>query len=170
MHRATLAPPREGAGEPPRTLRIFPYGISQNRLRQASKALSLPVVVVSSLGEADVLMTSKSYYRKRPQAISDAERGGLPVYVLRSNTVTQMENCLADIFGLEPVADPFATAMQETQSAIDKILRGERPSIELSPQDAFVRRRQHEMARAANLLSYSKGKEPFRRVRIHHNQ
>ncbi|MGB9879566.1 MAG: R3H domain-containing nucleic acid-binding protein [Anaerolineae bacterium] len=165
--RATLTTFEQPMEKPSRTLRVFPYGISQNRLRQASKALNLPVVIVSSLGEADILMTSKSYYRKRPQAITDAERAGLSIYVLRSNTVTQMENCLADIFGLEPVTDPFSAAMQEAQEAIDKILRGERTSVELSPQDAFVRRRQHEMARAANLLSYSKGKEPYRRVRIH---
>lgn len=169
-HRASLMPVEQAAEKPSRTLRIFPYGISQNRLRQASKALNLPVVVVSNLGEADVLMTSKSYYRKRPQAIADAERAGMSVYVLRSNTVTQMEHCLADIFGLEPVPDPFAAALQETQEAIEKVLSGERSSVELSPQDAFIRRRQHEMARAANLLSYSKGKEPYRRVRIHQNQ
>lgn len=155
------------AEQPLRTLRIFPYGISQNRLRQATRALNVPVIVVSQLGEADALMTSKSYYRRRPQAISDAERAGLPVYVLRSNTVTQMENCLADIFNLEPVADPFNLAVRETQEAIEKILNGERTSVELSPQDAEVRRVQHEMARAANLISYSKGKEPHRRVRIH---
>ncbi|MBC7232056.1 MAG: AAA family ATPase [Chloroflexi bacterium] len=165
--RAPLTAFEQPVETPSRTLRVFPYGISQNRLRQASKALNLPVVIVNNLGEADILMTSKSYYRKRPQAITDAERAGLSVYVLRSNTVTQMENCLADIFGLEPVTDPFSAAMQETQEAIDKILRGERSSVELSPQDAFVRRRQHEMARAANLMSYSKGKEPYRRVRIH---
>lgn len=154
---------------PSRTLRVFPYGISQNRLRQASKALNVPVVLVTDVGEADVLMTSKSYYRKRPQIISDAERAGLSVYVLRSNTVTQMEKCLVDIFGLEPVSDPFSSAIQETQQAIEKILRGERTSVELAPQEAFVRRRQHEMARAANLISYSKGKEPYRRVRIYQN-
>lgn len=165
--RAPLTAFEQPVETPSRTLRVFPYGISQNRLRQASKALNLPVVIVNNLSEADILMTSKSYYRKRPQAITDAERAGLSVYVLRSNTVTQMENCLADIFGLEPVTDPFSAAMQETQEAIDKILRGERSSVELSPQDAFVRRRQHEMARAANLMSYSKGKEPYRRVRIH---
>ncbi len=176
LHKTPVAPfermlSREKPGErPARTLRIFPYGISQNRLRQASRALNLPVNVVSDSGEADVLMTSKSYYRKRPQTIAEAERAGLSVYVLRSNTVTQMENCLVDIFGLEPVSDPFAVAVQETQEAIDKILKGERSSVELSPQDAFVRRRQHEMARAANLLSYSKGKEPSRRVRIHQGQ
>ena len=155
---------------PSRTLRIFPYGISQSRLRQAAKALNVPVIVVNSLGEADVLMTSKSYYRKRPQSIGDAERAGLSVYVLRSNTVTQMEKCLADIFGLETVSDPFTTAVQEAQQAIEKVLRGERASVELSPQEAFVRRRQHEMARAANLISHSKGKDPYRRVRIFQNQ
>jgi len=174
LPRQTAVTPFEETVEestpPARSLRIFPYGISQSRLRQASKALNLPVIVVNSLGEADVLMTSKSYYRKRPQSISDAERSGLPVYVLRSNTVTQMEKCLADIFGLEPVADPFTTAVQEAQQAIERVLRGERASVELSPQEAFVRRRQHEMARAANLVSHSKGKEPYRRVRILQNQ
>ena len=82
----------------------------------------------------------------------------------------EMEKCLADIFGLEPVGDPFASAVQETQLAIEKVLRGERSAVELSPQEAFVRRRQHEMARAANLISHSRGKEPYRRVRILQNQ
>jgi hypothetical protein len=148
-------------------LRVFPYGISRNRLRQAGKALNLPLVIVDDMGEADVLMTSKSYYRKRPRTIADAERAGLSVYVLRSNTVTQMEHCLADVYGLQPEADPFTDAMQETHQAIEAILRGDRASVDLSPREAFVRRRQHEMAREAELLSYSKGKEPRRRVRIY---
>jgi len=153
-----------------RTLRVFPYGIGQNRLRQASKALNVPIQIVDTVGEADVLMTSKSYYRKRPRTVSDAEHGGMPVYVLRSNTVTQMEHCLADIFGLEAVSDPVNDAMRETQEAIERVLSGVQASVDLSPQDAYTRRRQHEMARAANLLSYSKGKDPYRRVRIHQGQ
>ncbi len=157
------APESETSG----SLRIFPYGISQNRLRQASRALSVSTVVVKDLGSADVLMTSKSYYRKRPQIVGDAERAGLPVYVLRSNTVKQMEKCLADVFGLAPDADPFSEAMRETQDAIDQILGGERSSISLNPQDAFVRRRQHQLARMANLYSQSKGQEPYRRVCIY---
>jgi len=164
---APIAPDEQRAEESSRTLRIFPYGISQNRLRQASRALNVPIVLVKDLGGADVLMTSKSYYRKRPRVIADAERAGLSVYVLRSNTVTQMEKCLADIFGLTPVSDPFSVAMQETQQAIERILAGERASVALSPQDAFIRRRQHQMARAADLFSQSKGKEPYRRVRIY---
>ena len=159
----------EGEDRPTRTLRVFPYGISQNRLRQAGRALNAPIAMVSDLGEADVLLTSKSYYRKRPRAINDAERAGLSVYVLRSNTVTQMEHCLADILGLQPESDPLSVAVKEAQDAIEEVLGGQRSAVELSPQEAFVRRRQHEIARAANLLSYSKGKEPYRRVRIYQN-
>ena len=165
--KAPVPGEQRGAEPRPQVLHLFPYGISQNRLRQAARGLNLPVTIVQDLGEAQVLMTSKSYYRRRPRIVSDAEHAGLPVYVLRSNTVRQMEHCLADIFGLKAASDPFAEAMRETQEAIETVLRAERSSVELSPQNAYTRRRQHEMAREAELLSYSKGKEPRRRVRIH---
>ncbi len=146
---------------------IYAYGVGQNRLRQASKTLRVPVNIVDDLGQADVLMTLKSYYRKRPQPIAEAERIGKPVYVLRSNTVVQMESCLADIFTLDAgETDPMAVAQRETQDAIRKVLSGAR-NIELSPQNSSIRRQQHEMARQANLISHSLGREPNRRVRIY---
>ena len=150
-----------------RTLRVFAYGLNQGRLRQAAKELGVPVEVVNDLGDAEVVFTLRSYYRKRPQLIGDAERHGLPVYVLRSNTVEQIETYLADIFGLELEPQHAQTmAIRETQEAIDKILSGARTSVELHPQAPPVRRQQHEMARQANLISRSAGKEPHRRVRI----
>jgi len=42
--------------------------------------------------------------------------------------------------------------------------------VELSPQNAYIRRLQHEMARAANLGSYSVGKGNSRRVRIYREE
>jgi predicted RNA-binding protein Jag len=41
-------------------------------------------------------------------------------------------------------------------------------SVDLAPQNAFIRRQQHEMIRQANLVSHSYGKEPTRRVRVYH--
>jgi len=152
-----------------RALRIYPYGINQNRLRQASKELNLPILIVDDLVEADALFTLRSYYRKRPHVISEAERRGVPVYVMRNNTISQMVSYLADIFGLEVAVDPTAEAMAETREAIAQILSGARSSVELSPQSSYIRRLQHEMARQANLISRSKGKEPRRRVRIYQN-
>ncbi len=149
------------------TVNVYPYGIGQNRLRQAARNLQLPVTVVKDLGEANVVVTLKNYYRKRPQVINEAESQGIPIYVLRSNTVTQMENFLADIFGLAvEELDPFAVAMRETQEAIEKVLTSSR-AVELSPQNSYIRRHQHKMARAANLISHSYGREPRRRVRIY---
>jgi regulator of extracellular matrix RemA (YlzA/DUF370 family) len=90
----------------------------------------------------------------------------VPIYVLRANTVEQMESCLADIFGLDVAAlDPMAIALRETEDAIRKVLSGQR-SVDLSPRNSYVRRLQHEMVRQANLVSHSYGRDPRRHVRV----
>lgn len=160
-------------GEPPATekaprpVRIFPYGIGQNRLRSAAKNLNVNLEIVPEINDADIVMTLKNYYRQKPQPITDAERRSVPVYVLRSNTVTQMEQCLLDVFHLNgPNSEAaFDTAMRETQDAIQRLLKGA-DSAELQPQAAAIRSQQHQLARAANLVSHSYGREPHRRVRI----
>jgi stage III sporulation protein SpoIIIAA len=150
-----------------KSMSVYPYGISQNRLRQAAANLHLPVRLADDVHKASALMTLKSFYRKRPQPIAEAERLGVPVYVLRSNTLNQMESSLADMFELSPEeTDPFSSAMRETQEAIRKVLTGAR-SVELSPRTAGIRRYQHEMARRYDLISHSRGREPRRRVRIY---
>ncbi len=152
------------------TVRVYPYGVARNRLIQAARRLEVPVVVVDDPGEAQALVTLRSYYRKRQQPIVDAENRGLSIFVLRSNTVGQMQQFLSDMFNLSvEVSGPDETeaepALVETQAAIDAVLNGER-YVELPPASSYVRRLQHEMARQANLTSHSYGKEPRRRVRI----
>ncbi len=149
-------------------VRVYPYGVARNRLSQAARRLSVPVVIVNEPGDADVLVTLRSYYRKRQRTITDAENRNMPIYVLRANTINQMQQFLSDLFslsvdaageaGLEPV-------IEETQAAIQAVMNGER-WVELQPATSSVRRLQHQMAREANLLSHSYGKEPRRRVRI----
>jgi stage III sporulation protein SpoIIIAA len=149
------------------TVRIYPYGIGQNRLRAAAGSLNVPVQIVDNLTGADVVMTLKNYYRQQPAPIMEAERRNVPVYILRSNTVTQMEQCLVDIFQIpsSPV-DVFEEAMRETQDGIQRVLSGALEDVELSPQGAAIRSQQHHLVRAANLVSHSYGREPYRRVRI----
>jgi hypothetical protein len=156
-----IAAPRSG-----RMARIYPYGVGRGRLEQAARNLGVPVAITDSLNQADAVVTLKNYYRKHPAPISDAERSRIPVYVLRANTVNQMESALGDMFGV-PVQqeDPYERALAETQEAIRRVLGGSTVE-ELRPANAEVRRMQHEMARAANLVSHSYGNEPRRRVRI----
>jgi hypothetical protein len=148
------------------TLRVYPYGVGRGRLIQASQNLGVPVSVVDDLEHANAVVTLKNYYRKHPQPITEAERRRIPVYVLRSNTINQMEAILGDIFNVPVIyEDPMEKAVQETQEAIRRVLSGS-SSEELPPAGPDVRRMQHEMARSANLVSHSYGSEPRRRVRI----
>jgi hypothetical protein len=150
----------------PKTMQLFAFGIARNRLVQAVRNLGVPADVVDSLEDADVLITAKPYYRQRTKVITDAESRNVPIYVLRSNSSAQMENCLIDLFDLSSGASvPFERAIKETEEAIKRVQSGER-DVALGPQNAFVRRQQHEMARMSNLVSHSYGKEPNRRVRI----
>ena len=164
-------PRRVGTGQRGRStpLRVYPYGLNQNRVRQASRQLNVPVTLVTDLNEADALFTLRTYYRKRPRVISDAERRNIPVYVLRNNTEVQMENYLADIFGLDKDNDTNSldAAVTEARQAIQRVLAGEVSQVQLAPQEAYVRRQQHQLARDANVFSRSTGNEPNRRVTVY---
>ncbi len=148
-------------------MQIFPYGVARNRLRQAAKRLGVPANLVEGLENAQVMVTLRSYYRRRHQVIEDAEAARVPIYVLRSNTVEQMESFLSDLFDLQPVGEDASLedAIREAEDAIRQVLNGRR-AVELSPASAYVRRLQHQMARQANLISHSQGKEPHRRVKV----
>ena len=151
-------------GTPLPTLRILPQGISRKRLEQAIRDLQLPVVIAREVDEADVVMTLKNEYKQKTPMLREAEERALPIYVLKSNTVPQMQSSLTSIFSLE--IDPREAAMRETEEAIDMVLNSSE-AIELSPQNAYIRRLQHQMAERANLVSRSRGREPYRRVRLY---
>jgi stage III sporulation protein SpoIIIAA len=151
-----------------KTIKIYPYGVARNRLLQAVKRLGVPALIVKDPSEANALVTLRTYYRDRQQAIVDAEHRGLPIYVLRSSTVGQMEQFLSDVFNLKTergASSDIDGVRQQTQQAIQAVLNGER-WVDLPPGPSLVRRLEHEMARQAELISHSYGKEPRRHVRI----
>src|SRR5690606_2028889 len=156
----------EAAAQPAGRRRVFPYGVARNRLSQAARQLGVDIELVNDVRDADVLFTLKSYYRRRQRVVVDAEQRHIPIYVLRANTVNQMQNALAEVFNLEvKTRDPFEVAVREAERAIARIQAGE-PSVDLSPAGASVRRYQHQLARQADLVSHSYGREPNRHVRI----
>ena len=153
----------EGAGVLP-TLRVLPHGVSRKRLEQAIRELQLPVVIARDVDETDVVMTLRSEYRQKTPMLREAEERALPIYVLKSNTILQMQASLTSIFSLE--VDPREAALRETEEAIGLVQR-QSEAVELSPQNAYIRRLQHQMAERANLVSRSRGREPYRRVRLY---
>ena len=187
---AALPKGRGTAGKP---LRFYPFGVSRNRLEQAITSLGVSATITRDLRDADLVLTLKNYYRRRPQQLQEAEALGKAVYVLRSNTGTQMETVLAGIFGQPkdsggrsaggssagraiapidevdeddpPSEDMITNALFEAETAATSVLDMSR-AISLMPQTSYIRRLQHQVAERYNLLSRSRGKEPFRRVEI----
>ena len=161
-------------------LRIYPFGVSRPKLEQAIRDMRLPVTLVRDIDEADLLLTLKNYYRRKPPALRDAESHGKPVYVLKNNTMAQMQSCLAGIYDLDgaraavgsaasaspsPNGTPMMEALQEAEDAITSAL-DQGHAVDLAPQNSYVRRLQHRLAERYNLTSRSRGKEPNRHVRI----
>ncbi len=150
------------------SVRVFPYGVARDRLMQSAKRMGVPALIVKDAGEADVLVTLRSYYRDRQQAVMQAEHRGMPVYVLRANTVSQMEQFLSDLFNLAevvPATSEMELVRNQAQAAIAAVMNGER-WVDLPPGPAAARRLQYELAREAELVSHSYGKDPRRHVRI----
>ena len=125
----------------------------------------MPVSLVDGFRDADVVITTKTYYRKRPQALRAAEAEGVPIFVLRRSSVTQIEQYLMSVFGLEKRGDGINAAIREAEDAVRMIETGEE-SVALSPQSSFIRRLQHQTAERSNLSSFSVGTDPWRHVNI----
>ncbi len=148
--------------------KLYLFGVNRGRMEQMAKEMRLSPDIVNSLNDANLFITSKSYYRRKPQKVSDAEALNLPIYVLKSNTPAQIRQLLDAIYpraGAEK-ADRFKLALGEAEEAVTKVKSGQE-AVELSPQSAYIRRLQHLLAERNKLSSNSLGKDPDRRVRIY---
>ncbi len=172
-------------------VRVHPFGIPRTTLQEAIDLLGARAEVTPTAEGADLFLTTKSHYNRRPTEVREAERQGVPVYVLRRGTSEQVTEFLqrysqrrsparapqrgpagagseANAYPETAEAEPqgeVREAIQETEGAIQRVLSGER-RIALAPQSAFIRRLQHGLAAKYNLGSASNGREPGRRVVI----
>jgi stage III sporulation protein SpoIIIAA len=168
-----------------KTLRIYPFGVSRDRLAESARQLRVPINVTNNQADADAIITLKNYYRRQPERLQEAEQNRKMIIILKNNTVAQMQHALARIFDI-PVDmraeedadesddgngspgsdDPTMRALLETEDAIHQVLNKGLTTAELPPANAYIRRLQHQMATRYNLISRSRGKEPNRRVKI----
>jgi stage III sporulation protein SpoIIIAA len=149
-----------------KTVRLFPYAVSKSKLDRAISKFRVPAVVVDDLDEADVVLTLKAQERRSPRRLRDAEARGVPVFIIKSNTIAQMEKFLGDAFDAHDPGAGDEAALLEVEEAIDEALDQGRP-VELAPQNNHVRRLQHQVVERYGLSSESKGEEPYRRVIIY---
>jgi stage III sporulation protein SpoIIIAA len=151
-----------------KTPKLYLFGVNRGRVEQMARERQLTLDIVNNLNDANLFVTSKSYYRRRPQKVRDAEAANLPTYVLRSNTPHQLRQLLSELYPLESVdkTSPLKLALSEAEEAVARVKNGQ-GAVELSPQSAYIRRLQHIIAERNKLSSQSTGQEPNRRVKIY---
>jgi hypothetical protein len=147
------------------TIKVYPFGVSWARVEDAARGLGLPVAIVREPEDADVVLTLKNYYRRKTPRLRNAESSGIPIYIARSNSSSQIASALASVIDLR--RGPEDQALEEAREAIEAVASGQSEEIELAPQNAYVRRLQHELAERASLSSRSSGHDPVRRVQIY---
>ena len=158
----TIPPKRERR----RAVRIFPYGVSRIRLEQAIQRFRVPAVITDDVDRADLVLALKSQEKRQPRRLRDVQARGVPLYLVKSNTITQMENFLRMIFDLGDHFDSEEEALREAAAAISEV-REKGRAVELSPQNNVIRKLQHKLADEYGLSTRSKGREPYRRVIIY---
>ena len=91
-----------------KTVRVYPYAVSKDKFERALRKLRVPVVLVEDLDEADLVVSLKAQERRQPRRLRDAAAKNVPVQIIKSNTIAQMENFLRAFFNLgegDPTAD-----------------------------------------------------------------
>ena len=163
---ALFGPGGSVVDEADQPMMIFPYGVSRNKIERAVHNLRVNASIARKWDEADVVLTLKTLERKESDRLKQIAAENVPIYSIKTNTTTQIQNALKDVFNL-PTLDNEEIAMREAEEAVYQVLLDSR-AIELSPQSSYLRRQQHQVAEKHRLQSRSTGLEPNRRVRIYH--
>jgi len=147
-------------------VRIYAFGVNKGQLERALRSLQLPAVVAQNVDEADLVLTTKPKARPGTKIVKMAEEHGLTVHVIRKNVSSQINKFLKYYFKVAGEESPEDVAIREAQEAIDQV-KNSKKSIDLTPQNAYIRRLQHQLADEEELHSESVGEEPKRRLRLY---
>ena len=168
-------------------VRIFLFGVGRDKLEAAAAESGTALQIVNELRRADLVLTTKTHYRRGSQLVRIAESSGTPVCVLRKNTMPQLQDFLDTVIkewhggggnGMLPDlgndedgptfnghngSPVMEKAMDEAEDAANRVLSGEQ-TVHLAPQRSYIRRLQHLLGQRYNVASVSQGREPERAV------
>jgi len=157
--------------------RMYLFGINRQRLEEEAREMGLTINITDDLRTAGLMVTSRSYFRRKPQKIRDAESHGVPIYVLRTHTPMQLRHMLAtmhpqastvrETIPSQDRQEALTMALREAEKAASEVKHNGDEPVELNPQGAYIRRLQHLIAERNKLSSKSVGHEPNRHVMIY---
>ncbi len=156
---------------------IYIYGVSKVFVDRILERLDLhDVGVTRQVTEADAIIALRSSCRPGSKMMRVAEDYEIPIYFSKTNTMPQIQRAIREALNTNagsfmeqmaemPLQDETELALQEARDAIDTVVTEDR-SVELAPRRSYIRRLQHELVEKHQLLSFSVGDEPNRRLKV----
>ena len=154
-------------------LKVLGVGLSRVQLQEAARSLDLDVTVVEDPAEADVLLSLRGQLGREPQTRRLARERGLPILVIKSDTLHQLQRALQRLCerpdGASPgAADPddALAAMEECRLAVEQVVLPLGRPVELLPRNDDVRQMQAELVDRYRLRSAVFGRGVQQRLRV----
>jgi stage III sporulation protein SpoIIIAA len=162
---------------PQRPLRVHGAGIPPRLLEQVVRSRSLPVQVAGSLDEADVVLSVRQQLGRDPQVRRRARELGLPILVIKSTALPQLQRALERLLerhrhaGPPPAAEMPAgddphSAMEECRLAVEQVVLPTGQPVELLPRSEAIRAMQAELAARYRLRTAVFGRGEQQRLRV----
>lgn len=152
--------------------------MSELLLEQAIRSRRLPVQCVDAVEEADVVLALRQQLGQQPDLRRRAQRAGVPILVIKADTLPQVQRGLERLLERREPAEPTApspeqgggdddlAALEECRLAVEQLVLAKGQPVELLPRNERVRRLQAELAAHYQLASAEFGSGRQQRLRI----
>jgi hypothetical protein len=152
---------------------VLGVGLPRPLLEEAARSLDAHVAVVDDPAEADVLLSLRGQLGREPQIRRLARDRGLPILVIKSDTLHQLQRALQRLCDRPGVAPPAAAdpedvhgALEECRLAVEQVVLPQGRPVELLPRSESVLRMQAELVGRYRLRSAVFGRGVQQRLRV----
>ena len=158
--------PSETVSRSDQPISIYPFGLNHMQLNTIVHSLRLPVRVVRSVQDADMILTSQSQMKHKAKIDQLVGGRGIGLHVLRRNTAQNIERFFRSYFDVSESIEALEEDSVREAHTIAKRVQSEGRTLELMPRNSYLRRVQHGVIESYGLNSTSVGEEPNRRLRV----
>ena len=153
--------------------KLYLYAVSRTIVEKLIERLNLNVEIIRNVEDADIVIAHKNFAKGGAKILSTAKEYRVQIFYVKTNSMAQIQKVLKDALDIQPgdvesltgYTDETEKALDEAKLGIKKVLDGAN-LVDLAPQNAQIRKLQHELVEQHNLQSRSIGEEPNRHLRI----
>jgi hypothetical protein len=132
--------------------------VNKNKLEEAARERHIGLKLTNVLEDANLLLTTKNYFLRKPQLLRDAEKLNIPIYAVRSSNVSQLRHCLEDIYWKKK------DSLSENRQEIDNSLSNKDIlSAEENKFSSYIQDLQNAINKYGNRKGSDRNKRVFRK-------